>query len=512
MGTSPQGSRLRGIGGPATRGSPPLFTPASEDKLMRHAVRLGRSWWHSGLGGGEVQGVGETQQSDANFLASALCSSLASACLSGRVTLGERHTPALAPVGAAGTYVGPDLLRTLPADLVLRLGMFYLDPRSLASLACTCRRWRAVTLGADSVWHEKLEVLESVWPAARLSPTMLEYYALEGSATHGEGPASTLWLRRYARAQLVANKLSCASSCEVAGARGFQTRLFTDQGGGGGGGGGGDKAHRKAGWDLLPGLRCGSAYPTVARCHSVDAFSVAGSVLLQPGSYLLRWRVRSSPGAPGRPALRVTCSATTSVQSQKTTRATTAAAAAAATAAGLGATTLAVVTAGLAAPLVIAAAAAASVVAGGAMAATLASNLLTASRSAPALLLPARASLFQPDVGPGGDAVRLAQMLALPVAAGVMQAPRLQVEGVWRLDLEGELDGWRYVNVALLQLATPCVVCVGIQQKGDSGAVCALAVDYAEFVSLNEDVFRCSSAQMDPVDVEAPARVDFDKA
>ncbi len=100
--------------------------------------------------------------------------------------------------------------------------IFYLDPRSFAALACTCKAWRALGVGADSLWRDKLSVLQALWPNAGLPSDegILTYYRVGGTDP-------TAWARRYAKAQAVAPKLS-ATACDVAGAEGFRTRIFGD--------------------------------------------------------------------------------------------------------------------------------------------------------------------------------------------------------------------------------------------------------------------------------------------
>jgi len=100
--------------------------------------------------------------------------------------------------------------------------IFYLDPRSFAALACTCRAWRALSVGPDSLWRDKLSVLEALWPDCGLPSDegIVTYYRVGGRDP-------TAWARRYARAQAIAPKLS-ATSCTCAGAEQFRTRLFTN--------------------------------------------------------------------------------------------------------------------------------------------------------------------------------------------------------------------------------------------------------------------------------------------
>jgi hypothetical protein len=103
-----------------------------------------------------------------------------------------------------------------------RLVIFYLDPRSFAALACTCRAWRALSVGPDSLWRDKLSVLSALWPDAGLPSDegILTYYRVGGRDP-------TAWARRYARAQAIAPKLS-ATACTCAGAEQFRTRLFAN--------------------------------------------------------------------------------------------------------------------------------------------------------------------------------------------------------------------------------------------------------------------------------------------
>ena len=223
---------------------------------------------------------------------------------------------------------------------------------------------------------------------------------------------------------------------------------------------------------------------------------------------------------PPRPALWVSATAAAVPMSARSDGASTAAKASASTAAGLATTSLVVATAGIAAPVVVLAAAlGAAVAAGGAVAATVASNAFAtgAGRNTPGLLLPAPGQLLMP--GPSGSAavtpddVRAAineasdphGLRAAMVGGG---APQLHVEGLWRLD-EENVPGWRYVPVAFLQLATTCVVRCTMEQRNSRAPVCDVAVDYAEFVALHEDVFRVADPSLDPVNTQVPAAVQF---
>ena len=120
--------------------------------------------------------------------------------------------------------------------------IFYLDPRSFAALACTCRAWRALSVGPDSLWRDKLSVLEALWPDAGLPSDegIVTYYRVGGRDP-------TAWARRYARAQAIAPKLS-ATQCTCAGAEQFRTRLFTN-------GRGENDGAWAAGWDAAPARR-----------------------------------------------------------------------------------------------------------------------------------------------------------------------------------------------------------------------------------------------------------------
>jgi hypothetical protein len=278
-------------------------------------------------------------------------------------------------------------------------------------------------------------------------------------------------------------------------------------------------------WDLLPGPRSGSPFPTVALCRSLDSgFEVRGAKQLQPGTYLLRWRVRSARDPEGiRPPLSVSAAATTATLRVKADAAASATAAAASTAAGLAATALAISAAGIAGPLVLGAAVAASVAAGGAVAASVAHNVLGVSPDVPCLLLPAPNPLFdvataqaaahalaESRAGRSRQDMRMSAPLARQAETAGLDTGRWGVEGTWRLDLEGHLKGWRYVHVAIVQVASPCIVRVAISAR-HPGRVFGLAIDYAEFVPLHDDAFRLE-AEVAPVDVLEPAGVEYDLA
>ena len=504
----------------------PWGKPTAVTPLVQQAKRLGRSWWLSGLGGGTVTAEEQMQtlalgRSDTEVLQDVLCDTIVEALATGRLV----SAPPAGEVRADNSrlpppwpFQAPCPLNALTYDLKRRLAILYFDPRTMAALACTCRSWRAVMTGPESLWKEKLTLLQLAWPAAKLDDRMLEYYSLQ-EPEGGEVEGGTLWMRRYARLQSVANKLS-ATACDVAGNRGFHARLFTSS-----------HSEVKTGWDMLPGEKCGSVFPTVALCRRTggtaeEVFHVTGTMTLPAGSYLLRWRVRTTPGKrgdsgmPPRPALWVSATAAAVPMSARSDGASTAAKASASTAAGLATTSLVVATAGIAAPVVVLAAAlGAAVAAGGAVAATVASNAFAtgAGRNTPGLLLPAPGQLLMP--GPSGSAavtpddVRAAineasdphGLRAAMVGGG---APQLHVEGLWRLD-EENVPGWRYVPVAFLQLATTCVVRCTMEQRNSRAPVCDVAVDYAEFVALHEDVFRVADPSLDPVNTQVPAAVQF---
>ena len=502
--------------------------PTSVAPLVQQAKRLGRSWWFAGLGGGTVTGEEHVQtsthQSDAEVLHDVLVDTIVEALATGRLVnsaVGEARAEA-ARRPPPWPSQAPCPLNTLTHDMRRRLALLYLDPRSLACLACTCRLWRHLTTGPSSLWKDKLQLLQLAWPAVRLDERMLEYYSLEEPGG-GEQEGGTLWARRYARLQAVANKLS-VTACDVAGNRGFHARLFTSTHVSGA------EATVKTGWDVLPGEKCGSVFPTVALCRRTggtaeEAFHVTGTMTLPPGSYLLRWRVRTTPGRrddsgpPPRPALWVSATAAAVPMSARSDGASTAAKASASTAAGLATTSLVVATAGIAAPVVVMAAAlGAAVAAGGAVAATVASNAFAtgAGRNTPGLLLPAPGQLLMPG---GRGAVTADDVRAAISEAGDPHglrsnllgggAPQLQVEGLWRLDEEAHLPGWRYVPVCFLQLATTCVVRATMEQRNSRAPVADVAVDYAEFVALHEDVFRIADPSLEPVNSQVPAAVQF---
>jgi hypothetical protein len=284
-------------------------------------------------------------------------------------------------------------------------------------------------------------------------------------------------------------------------------------------------------WDLLPGVRCASPFTTVALCRSCPSgFEVSGTKHLQPGTYLLRWRVRTARDKDGsRPAMAVSAVATTAALRVKADAAVATTAAAASTAAGLAATALAITAVGLAGPIVLGAALAASVAAGGAVVASVTHNILGISPDVPCLLLPAPNPLFDiasaqrtaavvasaaaranNSAAPRGRGDRMsAPLAALPGGGGGPAAlPHGGgLEGIWRLDLERDVVGWRYVHVAIVQVALPVIVRVSIAAKGP-GRVAGLAVDYAEFVPMHDDVFR-HDGHVEPVDVTEPAGVEF---
>lgn len=87
--------------------------------------------------------------------------------------------------------------------------------------------------------------------------------------------------------------------------------------------------------------------------------------------------------------------------------------------------------------------------------------------------------------------------------------PMLHAEGLWRVDLESNVSGWRYVPVCFIQVASQCVVRVTISQRNTAAPVTDLALDYAEFVPLHEDVFRVTDPALEPVDTQMPALVQF---
>ena len=276
-------------------------------------------------------------------------------------------------------------------------------------------------------------------------------------------------------------------------------------------------------WDLLPGTRSGSPFPTVALCRSMDVgFDVTGSKALQPGTYLIRWRVRSARAKAGmRPPLTLTAMATTASLQKRASAAVSATSTAASTAAGLAATLAAITAVGVAGPIVLGVGIAASVAAGGAVAASVAHNAMGAAPDVPCLLLPAPNPMFDTQAaqqaaaalvearsrGPLGDTVQNQPARASDVPSATL----FGVEGTWRLDLEGHLTGWRYVHVAIAQVGSPCLVKVGISGARHPGTVSGLAIDYVEFVPLHDDAFRLDGA-VEPVDVPEPALVDYDVA
>ena len=69
------------------------------------------------------------------------------------------------------------------------------------------------------------------------------------------------------------------------------------------------------------------------------------------------------------------------------------------------------------------------------------------------------------------------------------------------------MTGWRYVHVAIAQVASPCIVRVHITARLP-GRVAGVAVDYCEFVPLHDDAFRLDP-RTEPVDVAEPAGVEF---
>lgn len=278
-------------------------------------------------------------------------------------------------------------------------------------------------------------------------------------------------------------------------------------------------------WDLLPGTRSGSPFPTVALCRSLDVgFDVTGSKALQPGTYLVRWRVRSARAKPGtRPPLTLSAMATTAALLGKADAAVSATATAATTAAGLAATALAITAVGIAGPLVLGVGIAAGVAAGGAVVASVAHSAMGALPDVPCLLLPAPNPMFDTTAaqqaaaameearsrGPLGD--RVSQPLQPARASDVPSATLFGLEGIWRLDLEGHLTGWRYVHVAIAQVGSPCLVKVGISGARHPGPITGLAIDYVEFVPLHDDAFRLDGA-VEPVDVPQPALVEYSLA
>jgi hypothetical protein len=262
----------------------------------------------------------------------------------------------------------------------------------------------------------------------------------------------------------------------------------------------------------------------VALCRSLDSgFDIRGTKHLQPGTYLLRWRVRSARDRAGnRPPLTVSAFATTDALSVKSEAAASATGAAASTAAGLAATALAISAAGLGGPIVLAAAVAASLSAGGAVVATVAHNVLGTSPDVPCVLLPAPNPLFDVAAAQAAAAAlsdgaqqRGATRMSQPLSSQALLSDHLGgslgrggVEGTWRLDHESDLVGWRYVHVAIAQVSLPCIMRVAITAR-HPGRVTGLAVDYCEFVPLHEDAFRLDSA-VEPVDVSEPAGVEYD--
>jgi hypothetical protein len=253
--------------------------------------RIGLSWWRDGLGGGEVL---PPLPSEADEAAEADESRLAGITqhFSRVLRLDARPAPPSATLRRAAEfqYRGPDLTKTLPADLKARaaraarqnasarrrshglrcafaraaphapprtpqarLVIFYLDPRSFAALACTCRAWRALSVGANALWRDKLAVLQLLWPDAGLPSDegIITYYRVGGTD-------ATAWARRYAKAQATAPKLS-ATACECAGSEGFRTRLF------------------------------GAAADEHGACARADAPCACGALACRPARALLPW-------------------------------------------------------------------------------------------------------------------------------------------------------------------------------------------------------------------------------
>jgi hypothetical protein len=154
-------------------------------------------------------------------------------------------------------------------------------------------------------------------------------------------------------------------------------------------------------------------------------------------------------------------------------------------------------------------------------------NILGISPDIPCLILPAPNPLFDIDTAQrtatavaaaaarsaGGAARGRGDRMSAPLgssaaASGPAALPHGGgLEGIWRLDLERDVVGWRYVHVAIVQVALPVIMRVGIAAKGP-GRVSGLAVDYAEFVPMHDDVFR-HDGRAEPVDVAEPAGVEF---
>ena len=494
----------------------------------------------------------------------ALLSSLTVSVREGRVSAGVRQR--MKPAPSTPPEPGqPDLLSALPPHLKVLVALS-LEPRSLASLACTCRGWCEA---ARKLWTHKLDQLEASWPASVLDARTLEQLALGDDCGRVD-----VWGARFAAAHGVANKLS-ATACTIPGFSGHQTKLFKSSETRPSGPG----RKEKTGWDTLPGASCGSPFPSIALCRGppppnaradsvptlaslaagklagggYDAygqntlaagdaiaakaqadrlsarpqpFSIQGSAVLPAGAYLIRWRVRSAPNVADRPPLRVTASASVAVAARRSAGAEVAADAAATSAAGLGLGVLAAATLGMAGPLVIVAAAASALAAGGAVAATVASNAISskASKASTATLIPASSQLFEwataaaaPREG-GAASVRAAAAVsaaaaALEVAHSSAGAGSAGVDAMWRLDLEGELGGWRFVNVALVMLPQTSTVKVGMAEPAGADrsglAVRGLAVDYCEFVALHPDTSRTWDSATDAVDEPEPAMVQY---
>ena len=115
----------------------------------------------------------------------------------------------------------------------------------------------------------RLRRLLAAWPSLAPPPAF--------AAASGSADSATRKLRALAVAQLQANKRSAAEHCTVMHAS--------------------EHGWRSPYWDKRAAAGS-SPFDTVAHCANVCWFDVDGAMELQPGAYLLRWRVHTTCIAP----------------------------------------------------------------------------------------------------------------------------------------------------------------------------------------------------------------------
>lgn len=218
---------------------------------------------------------------------------------------------------------------------------------------------------------------------------------------------------------------------------------------------------------------------------------------------------------PARLCSQLSADATTAKLQKRAARAATTASTAAGVAAASAATAIAITAGGAAGPVVLGTAAVAALMSTTSVIAATTHQAILTMPNIPAVLLPAPNRITHGINCSFADmeAVSALHREELPTVFSrrtrmlANQEPTNRITGTWRLDKESDMTGWRYVNVAVLHVARPVTVNVSMWQKS-AGKVSNIAVDYAEFVPLHDDVFRMET-KFEPVDHSQPAVVEY---